>query len=223
MLLTAQNIVKHYKEGPAPVQVLTGTDFQMNPGELVGIFGASGSGKSTLLHILGGLDYADQGDVHFEGQNLENMSEASLANFRNKSIGFVFQFYYLLPEFSALENVMLPCLIANHSYNSAQEKAGQALKEFDMDHRFKHRPNELSGGEKQRVALARALVMNPKLILADEPTGNLDRETGQKVLDYLLRLNKEKGMSMIIVSHNAELLKQVPRTMMLQDGKLHDQ
>ncbi|MFH1874815.1 MAG: ABC transporter ATP-binding protein [Pseudomonadota bacterium] len=223
MLLTAKNIVKYYKEGSASVQVLKGADFQMPAGELVGIFGASGSGKSTLLHILGGLDYANQGEVHFEGQNLEKMPEPQLAEFRNKKIGFVFQFYYLLPEFSALENVMLPCLIANQNHKQAREKAALALKKVDMDHRLQNRPSELSGGEQQRVALARALVMDPKLILADEPTGNLDRETGQKVLDYLLRLNQEKGMSMIIVSHNADLLKQVPRTVLLQDGKLHDQ
>ena len=186
MLLVARDISKIYKNGPAPVPVLTGADFQMQAGELVGVYGASGSGKSTLLHILGGLDSANQGFVQFEGQELRKLTEIQLAHLRNKRIGFVFQFYYLLPEFSALENVLLPGMI---------------------------------GGLRKG---ARAVVMKPKLILADEPTGNLDRETGEKVFNYLLQLNREHKMGMIIVSHNAELLKQLPRNLLLRDGKLHE-
>jgi lipoprotein-releasing system ATP-binding protein len=222
MLLVARNISKIYKNGPAPVPVLTGADFQMQAGELVGVYGASGSGKSTLLHILGGLDSANQGFVQFEGQELRKLTEIQLAHLRNKRIGFVFQFYYLLPEFSALENVLLPGMIGGLRKGEAKERAHQALQELGMEHRAGHMPHELSGGEQQRVALARAVVMKPKLILADEPTGNLDRETGEKVFNYLLQLNREHKMGMIIVSHNAELLKQLPRNLLLRDGKLHE-
>jgi len=222
MLLTAQNLKKRYDGGATAVDVLTGVDFQMGQGELIGIYGASGSGKSTLLHILGGLDQATDGEVEFEGQKLKSMCESDLARFRNQSIGFVFQFYHLLPEFSALENVMIPCLIGGMRKKEAKQKALKAIEEVSLTHRAHHRPREMSGGEQQRVALARAAVMQPKLILADEPTGNLDRQTGEHVFDYLLELNRSDGIAMLIVSHNHELLDQLPRKLLLRDGKLHD-
>ena len=221
MLISAHDVKKTYNGGGAAVDVLKGVNFEMNPGELAGIYGASGSGKSTLLHILGGLDRCTQGDIRFEGTSLNSMSEADLAEFRNRSIGFVFQFYHLLPEFTALENAMLPALIGGHKKRVAREMALAALKEVGLDHRQSHRPSELSGGEQQRVALARSAVMQPKLILADEPTGNLDRETGEKVFDYLLRLNRDDKISMLIVSHNQELLNMLPIKYLLRDGQLH--
>lgn len=222
MLLTAQGLKKTYDGGASAVDVLTGVDFAMETGELTGVYGASGSGKSTLLHLLGGLDRPTGGKVSFEGQPLETMSEAELARFRNRSIGFVFQFYHLLPEFSALENVMIPCLIGGMKKREAKKRAADALEEVALSHRANHRPGEMSGGEQQRVALARAAVMQPKLILADEPTGNLDRQTGERVFDYLLKLNSEDKIGMIIVSHNQELLSALPRRLLLRDGRLND-
>jgi lipoprotein-releasing system ATP-binding protein len=222
MLLKTQNLKKIYNGGPSAVDVLSGVDFQMEEGELVGIYGASGSGKSTLLHILGGLDRPTSGAVYFNGKKLDCMSETDIADFRNRAIGFVFQFYYLLPEFTAMENVMMPCLIAGISKKEAAFKACKALEEVALSHRLNHMPAQLSGGEQQRVALARAAVIPPKLILADEPTGNLDRQTGEKVFEYLLHLNRDEKISMIVVSHNQELLAQLPRKLLLKDGKLHD-
>jgi len=222
MLLTAHNLQKRYDGGAAVVDVLTGVDFEMGRGELTGIYGASGSGKSTLLHLLGGLDHPTAGRVSFEGQKLDEMSEAQLAQFRNQSVGFVFQFYHLLPEFSALENVMIPCLIHGTRRKEARERALRVLDEVALLNRASHRPSEMSGGEQQRVALARAAVMQPKLILADEPTGNLDRQTGERVFDYLLKLNRDDGIAMLVVSHNKDLLNQLPRKLLLRDGKLHD-
>lgn len=221
MLISARDLKKTYNGQAAVVDVLKGVNFDMEAGQLVGIYGASGSGKSTLLHILGGLDRSSTGDVSFEGKRLNEMNETELAGFRNRSIGFVFQFYHLLPEFTALENAMLPCLIAGVKRKQARDMALAALKEVGLDHRSQHRPGELSGGEQQRVALARSAVMGPKLILADEPTGNLDRETGEKVFDYLLKLNRDDKISMLIVSHNQELLDMLPIKYLLRDGQLH--
>jgi len=221
MLLSAQDLKKQYNGGATAVDVLKGVDFEMDSGSLVGIYGASGTGKSTLLHILGGLDRPSHGVVKFEGKNLNAMSEPELARFRNRSIGFVFQFYHLLPEFSALENVMMPCLIAGKKRKEAREMAQRALSEVALEHRASHRPAELSGGEQQRVALARAAVMQPKLIFADEPTGNLDRETGERVFDYLLKLNRDDKIAMLIVSHNQDLLRMLPKKHLLRDGKLN--
>lgn len=222
MLLKTQNLSKTYNGGPSAVDVLKGVDFEMKDGELVGIYGASGSGKSTLLHILGGLDRPTSGAVYFQGLKLDRMNEPDTADFRNRSIGFVFQFYYLLPEFTALENVMMPCLISGMGRKEASKRAGRALEEVALSHRVNHMPAQLSGGEQQRVALARAAVISPRLILADEPTGNLDRQTGEKVFEYLLHLNRDDKISMIVVSHNQELLAQLPRKLLLKDGKLHD-
>ena len=222
LLLEADKIEKKYVEGKSVVDVLKGASIRVEKGELLGIYGVSGSGKSTLLHILGGLDHANSGVVTFEGQRIDQMTENNLSDFRNKKIGFVFQFYYLLTEFSAVENVMMPCLISGKNKKEARSLAMAALKEVKMDHRAHHRPNMLSGGEQQRVAVARAVVMRPKLILADEPTGNLDRKTGEQVFEYLLQLNKRDNISMIIVSHNQELLNRFERTVLFRDGILHD-
>ncbi len=222
MLLTANDVKKSYDGGAAALDVLKGVDFEIGEGNLVGIYGASGSGKSTLLHIMGGLDRPTGGKISFEGDDINKMSETALARFRNRSIGFVFQFYHLLPEFTAIENAMMPCLIAGQKRKQARQKAMEALEEVGLSDRASHRPSELSGGEQQRVALARAAVMRPKLILADEPTGNLDRETGERVFDYLLKLNRDDGIAMLIVSHNQELLDLLPRKHLLRDGKLNE-
>lgn len=222
MLLQASGLKKSYDGGATALDVLKGVDIEMDRGNLVGIYGASGSGKSTLLHILGGLDSPTGGEVSFEGRALSKMTERELAHFRNRSIGFVFQFYHLLPEFTALENAMMPCLIAGMKKKEAVRLAMKALGEVGLGHRASHRPSELSGGEQQRVALARSSVMQPMLILADEPTGNLDRETGERVFDYLLRLNRDDGIAMLIVSHNQDLLSQMHSKFMLRDGKLHE-
>ncbi len=219
--LTATALCKRYDGGPQSVEVLSGVDFDMEPGELVGIYGASGAGKSTLLHILGGLDRPTAGAVSFMGSNLAEMGEGELALMRNRKIGFVFQFYHLLSEFTAVENVMIPCLIGGERRKDARESALAALDRVGLAHRAGHRPGELSGGEQQRVAVARAVVMKPELICADEPTGNLDRHTGNRVWEYLLQLQQETGVGMIVVSHNHELLEQVPRLVELRDGELH--
>jgi len=168
------------------------------------------------------LDLPTSGEVYFNGINLDCMNENDIADFRNKSIGFVFQFYYLLPEFSVLENVMLPCLISGLNKKEAAKRAQAALAEVSLLHRLNHMPAQLSGGEQQRVAIARAAVIPPKLILADEPTGNLDRHTGEKIFEYLLRLNRDDKISMIIVSHNLELLAHLPKKYLLKDGKLNE-
>jgi lipoprotein-releasing system ATP-binding protein len=219
-LVEANGVFKSYDGAAQPVEVLRGIDFSMAEGELIGVYGASGAGKSTLLHVLGGLDEPDEGDVRLMGRGLTGMTDADLAKTRNESVGFVFQFYHLLGEFSALENVMLPCLIAGGRKAEARKRAREALDHMGLLHRAAHRPAELSGGEQQRVAIARAAVMRPKVILADEPTGNLDRATGERVWEYLLQLNSDSGMGMIVVSHNHDLLGQIETLIELKDGKL---
>lgn len=222
MLLSARNISKHYDTGPARVNVLSSLNFDLESSALAGIYGASGSGKSTLLHVLGTIDRPDSGTVSFSGRRYDDLSEDGRACLRNKSIGFVFQFYYLLPEFSALENVMIPCMISGMSKKMAMEDAKLSLEEVSLFHRANHRPGELSGGEQQRIALARAIVMRPKILLADEPTGNLDRENGEMIFDYLLKLNMNDKIAMVIVSHNQQLLDKLPKKFLLQDGKLNE-
>ena len=220
MLIETTNITKVYKDMSEPVWVLRGVDFALNAGEVVGIYGASGAGKSTFLHILGGIDSPSSGAVKSDGAELQKMSSDDLANFRNRKIGFVFQFYHLLPEFNALENVMLPALIAGKTKLEANDLASGALESMGLSGRKKHRPSELSGGEQQRVALARAAVLKPRLILADEPTGNLDLATGDEVFRYLLALNKNHKAAIVIVTHNIDLLKRLPKVYELKDGKL---
>ncbi|PIR18084.1 MAG: hypothetical protein COV46_01465 [Deltaproteobacteria bacterium CG11_big_fil_rev_8_21_14_0_20_49_13] len=212
---------KKYDEGGKSVAVLNGLDFLCEAGEFVGVFGASGAGKSTLLHMLGGLDKPTDGKVYFNNENIYSKGNKELAAFRNKKIGFVFQFYHLLPEFTALENVMLPCLIAGISKKKALELASEAIGHVGMEGRVKHRPNQLSGGEQQRVAVARAIVMRPEFILADEPTGNLDEETGIKVFSCLEALNRGMKTGIIMVTHNPDLLKRIPKKFELRNGTLH--
>ena len=220
VLIAAHNISKRYDDGPIPVNVLVDANVSFNEGEVVGIFGASGAGKSTLLHLLGGLDRPTKGEVFFEGQSLSQLSDRALATLRNRSVGFVFQFYHLLSELTARENVMIPCLLAGCSSSEARERADLALTSLGLSSRADHHPGLLSGGEQQRVAIARAVVMRPKVIFADEPTGNLDRHTGDEVWKTIMTLAREYHMGLVVVSHNQELLATLPRTLELKDGRL---
>lgn len=219
-ILQANNVHKRYDGGKGEVEVLRGVDFSLNEGEAVGIYGASGAGKSTLLHILGSIDMPTEGTVTLFGSGVASMGDQQRASLRNTKVGFVFQFYHLLPEFTALENVMIPCMIAGRTAKEARERAEDALERMELSHRANHRPAEMSGGEQQRAAIARAAVLRPKLILADEPTGNLDRQTGNKVWEYLLRLTRDEGMAMVVVSHNHDLLGDVPQVYELKDGTI---
>ncbi len=221
VLLAAHDIWKCYADTAVPVEVLRGADFSLDEGESVCIYGASGAGKSTLLHIMGGLDRPTRGRVLGAGMELGALNDVELARFRNREIGFVFQFYHLLPEFTALENVMLPALIAGLGKAEAARRAHEALEAMGLAARAKHRPAMLSGGEQQRVALARAAVMRPRAILADEPTGNLDHETGRRVWEYMLDLNRRMGIALVAVTHNQELGKELSRSLELRDGTLH--
>lgn len=219
-MIEAKNIGKVYGSGHTALPVLQDLNFEYSQGEIVGVYGSSGSGKSTFLHIIGGLDRPDMGDVQVNGENLYSYPESKLADYRNKTVGFVFQFYHLLPEFNAEENVMLPCLIAGLSKKEGRRRAGRALEKTGLAKRMTHRPAELSGGEQQRVAISRAIVMEPKILLADEPTGNLDKKTGDDVMKVLLDLNKRDGMGIIMVTHDISLVSDMDRTLELKDGKL---
>ena len=219
-ILTATGIAKTYRDMAEPIKVLKGLDFTLNRGDVIGIYGASGSGKSTLLHIFGGLDKPDEGDVRISDSSIIGLSDDKLAEFRNKEVGFVFQFYHLLPEFTSLENVMMPSLIAGMGKGKARDEAMAALEAVGLSNRVDHRPAMLSGGEQQRVALARAVVMKPPIILADEPTGNLDPESGNVVWNYLMTLNKNYDMALVIVTHNRDLIKSLPNVYELADGVL---
>lgn len=221
-LLEARDVHKTYEKESARIEVLRGIDFQIKEGEQVVIEGASGAGKSTLLHILGSLDLPSQGRVFFKGKELFNQSEEELAAFRNLKLGFVFQFHHLLPLFTALENVMMPCLIGGEDKHVAREKALTLLHEVGLESRSHHRPAEMSGGEQQRVALARALVTKPEIVMADEPTGNLDTEASEKVFEQLLALNRRYGAALIVVTHNRELAGHFKRRIQMRDGKLFE-
>jgi len=219
-LFEAREIVKTYDEGMKPIEVLKGINLSVEAGVMTAIVGASGSGKSTLLKILGTLEGPTSGEMFFQGENLTQKTDADLALFRNRSLGFIFQFHHLLPEFSALENVMMPGLIAG---KSRQEMAGPArdlLALVELDHRTSHRVNELSGGEQQRTALARALIMQPAILLADEPTGNLDSRTGNLVFDLLHRLCRERSLAALLVTHNMDLANRMDACLTLKDGVL---
>ncbi|HEX9831129.1 MAG TPA: ABC transporter ATP-binding protein [Thermodesulfobacteriota bacterium] len=222
-MIEASGLVKTFATNGSTVSALKGIDLEIKKGETLAVVGVSGSGKSTLLHILGTLDRPTEGAVFYEGQDVFNKNDGELAVFRNRQIGFVFQFHYLLPEFSALENVMMPPLIQRMELKKAREAATEILERVGLGERLSHRPGELSGGEQQRVAIARAIVLKPKVILADEPTGNLDLETGQSILDLFLKLNKEEGLTLILVTHNPSLAMRLRKRIKLLDGRIVDE
>ena len=217
-LLHIKDLHKSFTLGRQTVEVLQGITLDVTRGEMMAIVGASGAGKSTLLHIMGTLDRPTQGTIFYKGQNLLNYSESALAEFRNQRIGFVFQFHHLLPEFTALENTYLPALIQKQPKAQAIDAAKTLLADVGLDHRFHHKPGELSGGEQQRVAVARALIRNPELVLADEPTGNLDTHTGDALFGLLRTLNQKRSTAFVIVTHNEKLSAQSDRVIHLQDG-----
>lgn len=220
ILLSCQNLTKVYQEGENQTQVLKDVTFSMEEGELVAIVGSSGSGKSTLLHTLGGLDQPTSGEVFIKGQSLQKASTDELAKLRNQYMGFVYQFHHLMADFSALENVMMPMLIGKQNRSEAQDRAEKMLQAVGLAHRIKHRPSALSGGERQRVAIARALVNNPALVLADEPTGNLDRKTTESIFELILKLNQEQKIAFLLVTHDLQLAEKLSRRMVMQDGVL---
>jgi len=217
-ILKAQDLKKSYDLGRRAVKVLHGVSLEVGQGEFLSLQGASGTGKSTLLHLLGGLDNPTSGQVSSNGQLLSTMSSRSLAKWRNTKVGFVFQGYHLLPEFDALENVLIPSRIAHVKYLKSLERAQLLLKRVGLGNRMHHLPAELSGGEQQRVALARSLINNPKVLLADEPTGNLDSKTGNDVLDLLCDLQAESGLTMIIATHDSKVANRAHDTIKLVDG-----
>jgi len=220
VLIRAERLSKRYGEGEHAIRVLEDLDLEIRQTERVAIIGESGVGKSTLLHILGTLDRPSAGTVFLGDQDLFALSDAELAALRTREIGFIFQFHHLLPDFTALENVMMPGLIAGLSWADAQTKAEEMLLKVGLGERLTHRPGELSGGEQQRVAVARALVLGPRMVLADEPTGNLDPVTGDGVLRLLLALNQELGVTMAVVTHSEKLAAAMDRTLRLSAGKL---
>lgn len=223
VVLKCDNVSKSYKDGQLNVNVLNQLRFEVFEGQSVSIIGSSGSGKSTLMHILGGLDKPTSGSVVLMGQNLSELGQKQLGLLRNQYLGFVYQFHHLLPEFSALENVMMPLLIGKMKKAEAEQRAVEMLEKAGLKKRIQHRPSELSGGERQRAAIARALVTRPKCLLADEPTGNLDRKNAQNVLDMMLDLKSELNTSLIVVTHDDELAVRFERVMLMHDGRLEEQ
>lgn len=221
-LIRVVDLYKSYYDGVTELPVLKGVDLKVKKAEIVAIVGASGVGKSTLLHLLGGLDRPTEGTIFYEGEDIFALDDRELDRFRNEEIGFVFQFHHLLPEFTALENVAMPGLIARQTPDVAQNRAKELLEYVGLGERLEHRPSELSGGERQRVAIARALVNQPKAVLADEPTGNLDQKTSEAVHDLLWTLNDQFNQTFIIVTHNQTLAQRADRLIQLVDGQVFD-
>lgn len=221
-VISCRNLVKQFSQGELAVSVLKGVNLNLAKGEMLSIVGASGSGKSTLLHLLGGLDAPTSGEIQILGQNIADIDEEKRCQLRNGSLGFIYQFHHLLPEFSALENVAMPLLIRRLPNREAFDRAEEILKQVGLSHRLTHTPGELSGGERQRAAVARALVTQPACILADEPTGNLDRRTAESVFDLMLELNHKVNASLIIVTHDPQLANRAKYVKQLVDGVLHD-
>lgn len=225
-LISATDIHKTYRTGANHVPVLKGVDLSVAKGELVSVIGQSGSGKSTLLHLLGTLDQPDEGQIYFEGHRIDNLSPTGRDILRNRHIGLIFQSYHLLPELSTLENVLAPVMIRHTAWSfwakrrEYRDRAKQLLETVGLGHRLNHKPRELSGGEMQRTAIARALIADPKLLLADEPTGNLDRQTGEEVLELLHRLNVQRGLSIIMVTHDPAIAARADRTINLVEGRV---
>lgn len=220
IVLQASGIHKSYLEGPQPLHVLRGVDLEIKSGERVAIVGLSGSGKSTLLHVLGGLDQPESGEVRINGRDIFALTEKERGEFRNRMLGFVYQFHHLLPEFSAMENVAMPLLIGRFDIASARQEAMQMLQRVGLQDRAEHRPAELSGGERQRVAVARALVMRPACVLADEPTGNVDEATGEQINQMMLELSATMQTSFVVVTHNSSLAAKMDRQLRLHNGIL---
>jgi lipoprotein-releasing system ATP-binding protein len=220
--LAVRGLAKVFQHGGRTIEVLQGLDFDLAPGEMASVVGASGVGKSTLLQVLGTLDAPTAGTITFDGVEVTSMSPTRLAEFRNREIGFVFQFHHLLPEFTALENAMMPGLILRMPRRLCAERAAAMLARIGLGDRLTHRPGELSGGEQQRVALARALLLRPRLLLADEPTGNLDTKTGREIHELFFELNRELGTTILIVTHNDELAQKTPRRLRMADGRIVD-
>jgi lipoprotein-releasing system ATP-binding protein len=221
-MITLTNLSKTFVKDGNKIEVLQNLNLEIKRGESLAVVGVSGAGKSTLIHILGTLDHPTSGALAIAGNNVFAWGEKKIAAFRNKTIGFVFQFNNLLPEFSALENTMMPALISGAAKKQAIDRASYLLREVGLEHRLKHKPGELSGGEQQRVAIARALIMEPEILLADEPTGNLDTETGKKIEDILVNLNTEKQITLVVVTHNKLLADRMSSRIGLRDGKIYD-
>ncbi|MCE2593296.1 lipoprotein-releasing ABC transporter ATP-binding protein LolD [Motilimonas cestriensis] len=219
-LLTCRNITKAYQDGDVSTQVLHGVDLDVKPGELLAIVGSSGSGKSTLLHLLGALDSVSGGEVLFNGRNIHQMSAKQQAQLRNQEMGFVYQFHHLLGEFTALENVMMPLLIAKMPVKQAKQQAIAMLDKVGLAHRIEHRPSELSGGERQRVAIARALINQPAILLADEPTGNLDAQSAENIYQLIRELNQSLNTAFVVVTHDLSLANKLDRQLHMRDGVL---
>lgn len=222
LLLQCDRLCKCYQEGSVQTDVLRDVSFHLQPGEMLAVSGSSGSGKSTLLHLLGGLDTPTSGEVIFRSKSLGQLSPAARAELRNCDLGFIYQFHHLLPDFSALENVAMPLLIGKKGKSEAEEAARVMLNAVGLASRASHRPAELSGGERQRVAIARALVNEPRLVLADEPTGNLDARNADAIFDLLTELNTRQGTAFLVVTHDLHLAKRLPRQMEMRDGQLSD-